>query len=157
MTWLLYLPLLYWMCNGNSQINCFKICGPKKKVFLHFFNSLKPALPAATLGGFDLIYLEFTISGANSVRRCSSAQGGRRERFRRQLTWRPVLCLWVVCSHCSSVHVTKSHLLVIGSAHVESRGLWCWYLVCLFSWHRPEELDMGLGLNRRHLILQTLF
>ncbi len=61
------------------------------------------------------------------------SHGVRSEASRRQLTWRPVLCLWVVCSRCSSVHAMRSFLPVTGTEPVESRGLWCWCLVCLFS------------------------
>lgn len=48
-----------------------------------------------------------------------------REASRRQLTWRPVLCLWVACSHCSSARETRSFLPVIGTEPLGNRGLWC--------------------------------
>jgi len=54
-----------------------------------------------------------------------------------ELTWRPDLCLWEVCSHCSSAPGTRSFLPVSGSGPEGNRGLWCWCQDDLFSWPQP--------------------
>lgn len=56
-----------------------------------------------------------------------------------QLTWRPGLCLGVLCNRCSTATgMTRSFRPVSGSGPLGNHGLWYWFLACWSSWLPPK-------------------
>lgn len=116
------LPTVYPLRNPSSvqqiRIKLITIAGLCK--------SLTPAASSGWSWWPALSALSFPVSKNSEW--CAVHAGAvfsHSKAYWRQLTWRPVLCLWVVWSRCSSVHAMKSFLPVTGTEPAESRGLWC--------------------------------